>query len=192
MVDGAAPDVLVRVLAGVVTVVAVSVEVGDPVAEMIIVGTEESEGFAVPAEAESTVERPSLAVETATEAAESALWTEAERALRGTTGTGMCTVTEGALEAPDATTEAATLAADATFEAAVAASEIAFEATVAAGVSAMAAEPATLLEASASWEAAPVAAEEATAGVGAMTLTGAMVTGPVGMDALAGSCIEVV
>lgn len=186
------------------TMLTVPVPVGDPVAEIIIVGTDdrlESDGFVAPTAAEADseaetalaeigVDTPSLAVETAIEAADSALATEAERALRGMTGMGMCAVTEA--EVAEAISDPVTDAAEAT----------AFVASVVWGTSVPVAEPATLLATRASCEAAAWALEamdaasdpavDAIAGVWATMLTGAIVTGPVGMEALAGSWMEVV
>jgi len=133
-------------------------------------------------------------------AAEDALAMETEAEIRGMMGMGTCVAMESivvAMElAPAAALEATEVAIDAAVLAALEAGVSMLEACV------KAAEPATLDATMASCEAAEeaadaidagsVAALEAMAGVGGMMLTGAMVKGPVGIEALAGSWRDVV
>ena len=194
VVDTAAADEDVSVTMLVVPVVESSL-----VAERICVGTAE-EGDSVLlgccVSAGSTDEdMVSAGKELACVAAEDALAREAEAEFRGMMGMGRCVVMSFAVELPAEAAFVASEAIDVPICATVVPSwEIALSAVESGAV----AEPATLDATTASCDAADEAAEtiefasfvalEATdAGVGATMLTGAMVTGPVGIDALAGS-----
>ena len=159
-------DVLVTSVAGVVTVAVllVTVLVAVVIAEpILLVASATTEA----AETED-MEMAEAATEVALEATDSRLWTDEEREASGATGTGTFVMTCPIVE------------------------------VVMAGASVMTAEPvpATLDATTASSEAADAAfidaALAADAGVGATTTAGAIVTVPVGIEAVAGSWIEVV
>ena len=182
--DGAAPDVvppttaesvietdgLVTNVAGVVTVAVLLVT--EPVAVVMTAPTLVAPiAAAEAADAEDAeTDAAEAASDGAPEATDAALLSEDEREASGPTGTGTLDITGPMLE----------------------------EAVAVAGASVIIAEllPATLEATTASSEAADAAfADTADAwdiGVGAATTAGASVTGPVGMDAEAGNCIEVV
>lgn len=160
-------DVLVTSVAGVVVTVAVSlvtVLVAFVIAEPTLVLARASTEAT---EAED-LEMAEAATEVALEATDARLWTDEEREASGATGTGMFVMTCPIVE------------------------------VVMAGFSVMTAEPvpATLDATTASSEAADAAfidaALAADAGVGAATTAGAIVTVPVGIEAVAGSWSDVV
>ena len=154
-------DVLVTSVAGVVTVAVllVTVAVADDIAEPACVA---ASATTEAAEAEDR-EIADAATEVALEATDARLWTDEEREDSGATGTGIFVMT------------------------------CPIDEVVMAGASVMTAEPvpATLDATTASSEAADAAFIDATlaadAGVGAATTAGAMVTVPVGIEAVAGS-----
>lgn len=159
-------DVVVTNVAGPVTVAVslVIVRVGDVIVEpTLVVASATTEA----AEAED-LEMAEAATEVALEATDARLWTEAESEASGATGTGILDMTCPIVE------------------------------VWVTGASVMTAEPvpATLEATTASSEAADAAFADAAlfadAGIGAATIAGAMVTVPVGIEAVAGSWIEVV
>ena len=159
-------DVVVTNVAGPVTVAVslVTVRVGDVIVEpTLVVASATTEA----AEAED-LEMAEAATEVALEATDARLWTDAEREASGATGTGILDMTCPIVE------------------------------VWVAGASVMTAEPvpATLEATTASSEAADAAFADAAlvadAGIGAATIAGAMVTVPLGIDAVAGSWREVV
>ena len=164
--DAVETDVLVTSVAGVVTVAVllVTVAVGVVIAELTCVA---ASATTEAAEAED-LESADAATEVALEATDARLWTDEEREDSGATGTGTFVMT------------------------------CPIDEVVMAGASVMTAEPvpATLDATTASSEAADAefidAALAADAGVGAATTAGAMVTIPVGIEAVAGSWSEVV
>ena len=110
-VDTGGPDVVVRRVAGVVTVVLiVPVSVGEPVAVVMSVGTE---FVAAPgAEAAEAAEVSTAAgPDDAVSAAKEALWREAERELRGPSGIGMFAGTDSVIDAGEAAAFVAVFAA---------------------------------------------------------------------------------
>ena len=159
-------DVVVTRVGGPVTVAVslVTVRVGDRIVEpTLVVASATTEA----AEAED-LEIAEAATEVALEATDARLWTDAERDASGATGTGILDMTCPIVE------------------------------VWVTGASVMTAEPvpATLEATTASSEAADAAFADAAlvadAGIGAATIAGAMVTVPVGIEAVAGSWIEVV
>lgn len=107
-VDTGGPDVVVRRVAGVVTVVLiVPVSVGEPVAVVMSVGTEFVAAPAAEAAEVSTAAGPDDAVSAANEA----LWREAERELRGPSGIGMFAGTDSVIDAGEAAVFVAVFAA---------------------------------------------------------------------------------
>ena len=159
-------DVVVTRVRGPVTVAVslVTVRVGDRIVEpTLVVASATTEA----AEAED-LEIAEAATEVALEATDARLWTDAERDASGATGTGILDMTCPIVE------------------------------VWVTGASVMTAEPvpATLEATTASSEAADAAFADAAlvadAGIGAATIAGAMVTVPVGIEAVAGSWIEVV
>ena len=164
--DAVETDVLVTSVADVVTVAVllVTVAVGVVVAELTCVA---ASATTEAAEAED-MEIADAATEVALEATDARLWTDEEREDSGATGTGTFVMT------------------------------CPIDEVVMAGASVMTAEPvpATLDAMIASSEAADAefidAALAADAGVGAATTAGAIVTVPVGIEAVAGSWSEVV
>ena len=159
-------DVVVTSVGGPVTVAVslVTVRVGDVIVEpTLVVASATIEA----AEAED-LEMAEAATEVALEARDARLLTDAESEASGATGTGILDMTCPIVE------------------------------VWVAGASVMTAEPvpATLEATTASSEAADAAFADAAlvadAGIGAATIAGAMVTVPVGIEAVAGSWIEVV
>ena len=159
-------DVVVTSVAGPVTVPVVVVTV--PVADVIVEPTLVAPSAATDAAEAEEREMAEAATEVALEATEARLLTEAESEASGATGTGILDMTCPIVE------------------------------VWVAGASVMTAEPvpATLDATTASSEAADAAFADtalvADAGAGAATIAGAMVTVPVGIEAVAGSWIEVV
>lgn len=159
-------EVVVTSVAGPVIVPVVVVTV--PVADVIVEPTLEAPNAATEAAEAEEMEIAEAATEVALEATEARLWTDAESEASGATGTGMLDMTCPIVEVRVA------------------------------GASVMTAEPvpATLDATTASSEAAAAAFADAAlvtdAGVGAATMAGPMVTVPVGIEAVAGSWIEVV
>ena len=158
--------VVVTSVAGPVTVAVllVTVRVGDVIVEpTLVVASVTTEA----AEADD-LETAEAATEVALEATDARLWTEAEREASGATGTGILDITCPIVE------------------------------VWVAGASVMTAEPvpATLEATTASSEAADAAFADAAlvtdAGIGTATIAGAMVTVPVGIEAVGGSWREVV
>ncbi len=166
-------EVLVTSVAGVVTVAVLLVTVAVllvtvPVAVVIAEPTLVAANATTEAAEAEDMEIADAATEVALEGTDARLWTDAEREASGTTGTGIFVMTCPIVE------------------------------VVMAGASVMTAEPvpATLDATTASSDAADAAFSDAAlaadAGVGATTTAGAMVTVPVGIEAVAGSWIEVV
>jgi len=213
MVDGAAEDTDV---ASVEVVVRAVVE-RTLVAVVISVGTEEERELTARVDAD---EMADVRAELVAAKAEDALAIETEAEIRGMMGMGTCVAMEAIVVAMElAAEDALAMETEAeisgmmgigtcvAMESIVVAMELAPAAALEAAVSMLeacvkAAEPATLDATMASCEAAEeaadaidaasVAALEAMAGVGGMMLTGAMVKGPVGIEALAGSWRDVV
>ena len=110
-VDTGAPEVVVRRVAGVVTVVlTVPVSVEEPVAVVMSVGTE---FVAAPAAEAAEADEVSMAAGPgdAVSAAAEALWREAERELRGPSGIGMFAGTDSVVGAGEAAALVAVFAA---------------------------------------------------------------------------------
>ena len=161
------PDVVVTRVAGVVVMVPVmlvTVPVADVTAEVTLVWTTAATEAAEAEDAEIA----EAATEVALEATDARLWTSEEREDSGATGTGMFVMTCPMDEVVMAGTSVMTaeLAVPMTLEATTACSEAA----------------------DAAFADAALAADE---GVGAATTAGAMVTVPVGIEAVAGSWSEV-
>ena len=160
-------DVVVTSVAGVVMTVPVTL-VTVPVADVIAELTCEPASATTEAAEAEDMEMAEAATEVALRATDARLWTSEEREDSGATGTGMFVMT------------------------------CPIEEVVMAGTSVMMAElvPATLDATTASSEAADAAFTDAALaadeGVGAATTAGAMVTVPVGIEAVAGSWSEVV
>ena len=159
-------DVVVTSVGGAVTVAVslVTIRVGDVIVEPTLVVASAT----IEAAEADDLETAGAATDVALEATDSRLWTDAEREASGPTGTGILDMTCPIVE------------------------------VWVAGASVMTAEPvpATLDATTASSEAADAAFADAAldsdASVGAATMAGATVTVPVGIEAVAGSWIEVV
>lgn len=183
-------------------VVSLRIAVATEVFETSEERTPSAEEIAFVAVAEDALEMALAAADVAVEmtfaAAEEVLWTEAETEMRGMRGMGMCV----GMPLIVVRAEVATDAAEGALEIAIVAMEAALDTPVSKMEAGFVAEPATLAATTASWDAAELAceateaasdaAEETAVGVGATMLMGAIVTEPIGIDAVAGISMEVV